>query len=323
MSTPEVIRKEISMLRYIARRLLALIPIVLGVVLIVQLIFYFSPTDPAVVILGNDFTVEGAEQVREELGLNEPFITQYLTTIGKLVRLDFGTSYMSHEPVVNQLAKRFPNTLILNLFSVALCVIVAIPIGIQSAVKPNSALSNISSAFAMIGVAMPTFWIGLMLMLLFSVKLRWLPSASDMSFKGLLMPAITLALNFMASNMRTTRSAMLDCLNADYVRTARAKGVSNMSAIYKHALGNARLPIITVIGMNIGTQMGGSVITETVFSFPGLGILMTNGISQKDTPVVIGSLVVMALSVGVCNLLVDLIFAFVDPRIKSQYKKKG
>ena len=311
------------MLRYIARRLLALIPIVLGVVLIVQLIFYFSPTDPAVVILGNDFTVEGAEQVREELGLNEPFITQYLTTIGKLVRLDFGTSYMSHEPVVNQLAKRFPNTLILNLFSVALCVIVAIPIGIQSAVKPNSALSNISSAFAMIGVAIPTFWIGLMLMLLFSVKLRWLPSASDMSFKGLLMPAITLALNFMASNMRTTRSAMLDCLNADYVRTARAKGVSNMSAIYKHALGNARLPIITVIGMNIGTQMGGSVITETVFSFPGLGILMTNGISQKDTPVVIGSLVVMALSVGVCNLLVDLIFACVDPRIKSQYKKKG
>ena len=304
------------MLRYIARRLLALIPIVLGVVLIVQLIFYFSPTDPAVVILGNDFTVEGAEQVREELGLNEPFITQYLTTIGKLVRLDFGTSYMSHEPVVNQLAKRFPNTLILNLFSVALCVIVAIPIGIQSAVKPNSALSNISSAFAMIGVAMPTFWIGLMLMLLFSVKLRWLPSASDMSFKGLLMPAITLALNFMASNMRTTRSAMLDCLNADYVRTARAKGVSNMSAIYKHALGNARLPIITVIGMNIGTQMGGSVITEAVFAYNGIGQLLVTSVSFRDYSCIQSLILIFSLHFVVINFVVDILYAVLNPEIQ-------
>jgi len=311
------------MIRYVVRRLLALIPVVLGVIFIVQLIFHFSPSDPTVVILGNEYTVEGAAMLREQLGLNRPFIVQYFDYVWDLLHLDFGTSYVSGQSVGAQLWARFPNTLILNLLSVALCVVIAVPIGIQSAVKPNSILSNVTSALGMFGVSMPTFWVGLMLMLLFSVKLGWLPSASDMSLKGLIMPAITLALNFMASNMRTTRSAMLDSLNADYIRTAKAKGVSEFKAIYKHALDNARLPIITVIGMNIGTQMGGSVITESVFSFPGLGILMTNGINQKDTPVILGSLVVMALSVGICNLIVDLIFAFVDPRIKSQYKKKG
>jgi peptide/nickel transport system permease protein len=311
------------MFRYVVKRLLALIPIVLGVVFIVQLIFYFSPTDPTVVILGNDYIPESSAELKAVLGLDRPFIEQYFSYIWDLIRLDFGESFLSGEPVVSQLAVRFPNTLILNLVSVAMCVIIAIPIGIQSAVKPNSLLSNTSSALGMVGVSMPTFWVGLMLMLLFSVKLGWLPSVSDMSIKGIIMPSITLALNFIASNMRTTRSAMLDCLNADYIRTARAKGVSNFNTIYKHALGNARLPIITVIGMNISTQMGGSVITESVFSFPGLGIMMTNGINQKDTPVILGSLVVMAISVGICNLLVDLLFAFVDPRIKSQYKKKG
>ena len=204
-----------------------------------------------------------------------------------------------------------------------LCTILSLPIGIQSAVKPNSWFSNITAALGMVGIALPTFWLGLMLILLFAVHLEWLPATGSVSLTGMILPAITLSASFMAGTMRTTRSSMLDCLNQDYIRTAKAKGVSHHDVIDKHALQNALLPIITVVGVNVGTQMGGSVLTETVFSYPGLGIMLTNGIKQTDTPTILGCLVVMAICIGICNLLVDIIFAFVDPRIKSQYSKRG
>lgn len=309
------------MSKYILKRILALIPVILGVIFIIQLILYLSPSDAAVVILGTDYTPEGAEIVRENLGLNRPFIIQFFSYIWDLVRGNFGNSYISGEPVITQLAARFPNTLILVLVSMTLCTIVSLPIGIQTAVKPNSALSNITAAFSMIGIALPTFWLGLMLILLFSVNLGWLDATGSVSVKGLIMPSITLAASFMAGTMRTTRSSMLDCLNQDYIRTAKAKGVAHGDVINKHALKNALLPVITVVGMNVGSQMGGSVLTETVFSYPGLGVMLMNGINQKDTPTILGCLVVMALCIGICNLLVDILFAFVDPRIKSQYSK--
>ena len=311
------------MIKYILKRLLALIPVILGVIFIIQFILYISPNDPAVVILGVDYTPEGAAQVRESLGLNDPFIVQFARYVLDLLRGDFGNSYVTGEPVAVQLAARFPNTLILVLVSMTLCTILSLPIGIQSAVKPNSWFSNITAALGMVGIALPTFWLGLMLILLFSVHLGWLPATGGVSLTGMILPAITLSASFMAGTMRTTRSSMLDCLNQDYIRTAKAKGVSHHDVIDKHALQNALLPIITVVGVNVGTQMGGSVLTETVFSYPGLGIMLTNGIKQTDTPTILGCLVVMAICIGICNLLVDIIFAFVDPRIKSQYSKRG
>ncbi len=309
--------------KYIFKRLLALIPVILGVIFIIQFILYVSPSDAAIVILGNNYTQEGAEQVREELGLNRPFIVQFLSYVGNLLRGNFGESYVTGVPVSAQLEARFPNTLVLVLVSMTLCTVLSIPIGIQSAVKPNSLYSNLSAAFGLVGISLPTFWLGLMLILLFSVKVGWLPSTGSVSLTGLILPSITLAASFMAGTMRTTRSAMLDCLNQDYIRTAKAKGVSQSDVIYKHALKNASLPIITVVGLNIGTQMGGSVVTETVFSYPGLGVMLMNGINQKDTPMILGALVVMALSIGIINLLVDIIFALVDPRLRSQYVKRS
>ena len=311
------------MIKYILKRLLALIPVILGVIFIIQFILYISPNDPAVVILGNAYTPEGAEQVRESLGLNDPFVVQFVRYILDLLRGDFGDSYITGEPVATQLLARFPNTLILVLVSMTLCTILSLPIGIQSAVKPNSWFSNITAALGMVGIALPTFWLGLMLILLFAVHLEWLPATGSVSLTGMILPAITLSASFMAGTMRTTRSSMLDCLNQDYIRTAKAKGVSHHDVIDKHALQNALLPIITVVGVNVGTQMGGSVLTETVFSYPGLGIMLTNGIKQTDTPTILGCLVVMAICIGISNLLVDIIFAFVDPRIKSQYSKRG
>ena len=311
------------MIKYILKRLLALIPVILGVIFIIQFILYISPNDPAVVILGNAYTPEGAEQVRESLGLNDPFVVQFVRYILDLLRGDFGDSYITGEPVATQLLARFPNTLILVLVSMTLCTILSLPIGIQSAVKPHSWFSNITAALGMVGIALPTFWLGLMLILLFAVHLEWLPATGSVSLTGMILPAITLSASFMAGTMRTTRSSMLDCLNQDYIRTAKAKGVSHHDVIDKHALQNALLPIITVVGVNVGTQMGGSVLTETVFSYPGLGIMLTNGIKQTDTPTILGCLVVMAICIGICNLLVDIIFAFVDPRIKSQYSKRG
>ena len=311
------------MIKYILKRLLALIPVILGVIYIIQFILYISPNDPAVVILGVDYTPEGAAQVRESLGLNDPFIVQFARYVLDLLRGDFGNSYVTGEPVAVQLAARFPNTLILVVVSMTLCTILSLPIGIQSAVKPNSWFSNITAALGMVGIALPTFWLGLMLILLFAVHLEWLPATGSVSLTGMILPAITLSASFMAGTMRTTRSSMLDCLNQDYIRTAKAKGVSHHDVIDKHALKNALLPIITVVGVNVGTQMGGSVLTETVFSYPGLGIMLTNGIKQTDTPTILGCLVVMAICIGICNLLMDIIFAFVDPRIKSQYSKRG
>jgi len=309
------------MYKYVLKRLVALIPVIIGVVFIIYLILDLTPGDAVATILGTNYTPEAAAQLREEMHLNDPFVVKFFTYIFGLVRGDFGNSYITKQPVLKQIGAAFPNTLILVFISMFICTAVALPIGIQTAVKPNSLFSNITAALGMIGIALPTFWLGLMLILLFSVRLNVLPSVGDVSLKGLILPSVTLASSFLAGTMRTTRSSMLEELNQDYVRTARAKGVDEKDVINKHALGNALLPVITVVGLNIGTQLGGSVLTETVFAYPGMGRVLINGINQRDTPIILGCLVLMALCIGLCNLLVDIIFAFVDPRIKSQYSK--
>jgi peptide/nickel transport system permease protein len=199
-----------------------------------------------------------------------------------------------------------------------------IPIGIRSATKPNSFFSQCTMVFGLMGVSMPIFWLGLLLILLFSVKLDWLPSSGlDHGLKSLILPAVTLGFNYMANIMRTTRSSMMEAIRQDYIRTARAKGVSEHKVIYDHALGNALMPTITIIGMDVGTLLGGVVLTETVFSIPGMGRLLVEAINQRDTPCVLGILVIMAICVAVSNLIVDLIYAYIDPRVRAQYGAKA
>lgn len=309
------------MYKYVIKRLLALIPVILGVIFIIYLILDMTPGDAVTTILGTNYTPEAAEALREQLGLNRPFIIKFISYVLGICHGDFGRSYITNVPVLESIGAAFPNTVILVIVSMTFCTIVSMPIGIRSAVKPNSFFSNISSAFAMIGIALPTFWLGLLLILLFSVKLNILPSVGAITPKGLILPAITLSASFMAGTMRTVRSSMLEQLGQDYIRTAKAKGVTPHDVIHKHALSNAILPVITVVGLSVGTQMGGSVLTETVFAYPGMGRVLILGINQRDTPMILGCLVLMALCIGICNLAVDLIFALVDPRIKSQYTK--
>lgn len=312
------------MVRYIIDRLIAMIPVILVLTFVVFTILYMTPGDATTIILGNEYSEEASLVVKKELGLDKSFIVQYATYVMNLVKGDFGTSYITRGPVVDQLSVRFVNTLWIVLSAMVLCVSLGIPIGILSAVKPNSFFSQATMVFGLMGVSMPIFWLGLLLILLFSVHLGWLPSSGlDHGFRSLILPAIAVGFNYMANIMRTTRSSMLEAIRQDYIRTARAKGASEHSVVYKHALGNALMPTITVVGLNVGTLLGGVVLTETVFSIPGMGRLLVESINKRDTPCVLGTLVIMALCVAIANLIVDLIYAYIDPRIRAQYRAKG
>ena len=312
------------MYRYIIRRLFALIPVVLVLTFVVFAILSMTPGDATTIILGNEYTEELGATLKTELGLDQPMVVQYAKYIAKLVQGDFGTSYVTRSPVIDQLKVRFVNTALIVVSAMILCVALGIPIGILSATKPDSFLSKCAMVFGLMGVSMPIFWLGLLLILLFSVQLGWLPSSGmDNGIWSLILPAITVGFNYMANIMRTTRSSMLEAIRQDYVRTARAKGVSEHKVIYDHALGNALMPTITVIGLNVGSLLGGVVLTETVFSIPGTGRLLVEAINQRDTPSVLGTLVVMALCVAISNLIVDLIYAYIDPRIRAQYATKA
>ena len=309
------------MIKYILKRLLFMIPVILALTFVVFGIMHLTPGDPTAIILGNEFSEEASAQLKADLGLDKPFFVQYVNYVIKLVQGDFGISYITRAPVGEQLLSRFPKTFAVVMAAMVVCVGLGIPIGILSATKPNSVFSNITMIFGLLGVSMPIFWLGLLLILAFSVNLGWLPpSGLDNGFASLILPAITLGTNYMANTMRTTRSSMLESIRQDYIRTAQAKGVSEGSVIRKHALPNALMPTITVVGMNIGALLGGVVLCETVFSIPGTGRMLVESINKRDTPCVLGCLVLMAVCVAVSNLLVDLLYAYIDPRIKEQYK---
>lgn len=312
------------MVRYIIKRLLALIPVILVLTFIVFAILSMTPGDATTIILGSEYTPELGAKLRVQLGLDRPLIVQYFHYITNLMQGDFGMSYVTRAPVLDQLSVRLGNTAWIVGSAMLLCVSFGIPIGIFSATKPNSFFSQGTMVFGLMGVSMPIFWLGLLLILFFSVKLGWLPSSGlDRGPKSLILPAITLGFNYMANIMRTTRSSMLEAIRQDFVRTARAKGASEHDVIYDHALGNALMPTITIIGMDVGTLLGGVVLTETVFSIPGTGRLLVEAINQRDTPCVLGTLVVMAICVAVSNLIVDLIYAYIDPRVRAQYGAKA
>lgn len=309
-----------NMHKYVLKRILLLIPVLLGVSLLVFAIMSLTPGDPAQLILGENAPKEAVLKLREEMGLNDPFFMQYFRFGKNAIMGDFGRSYTTGREVFGEIFARFPNTLILAVIGIIISVCIGIPIGIISATRQYSFLDSFSMVIALLGVSMPVFWLGLMLILTFSVKLGWLPSGGFDGLKSIILPAVTLGVGSAAIITRMTRSSMLEVIRQDYIRTARAKGVAEKVVINKHALKNALIPIITVVGLQFGHLLGGAVLTESVYSWPGVGRLMVDAIRQKDTPTVLAAVVFLAAAFSVVNLLVDILYAYVDPRIKSQYK---
>lgn len=314
------------MYKYILKRLVMLIPVIIGVTFIVFFILNLAPGDPAAIILGDQATAEALEMKREELGLNDPLLVRYGNYMLGVLKGDLGTSYKNSISVWDQVIERFPNTAILAVCGIFIALVIGIPVGILSAKKQYSALDNVSMVLALVGVSMPNFWSGLLLVMLFSLTLGWLPSQGMGDgfiplLKSLVLPSITLGINSCAMVARMTRSSMLEVIRQDYIYTARAKGVDEKKITTRHMLRNALIPIITAVGLQFGTLLGGAMLAETVFSWPGLGRLMVDSIKSRDIPMVLGCVIFLATMFTVVNLLVDIIYAFVDPRIKSIYKK--
>lgn len=300
-----------------------MIPVLLGVLFLVFTMNEISPGDPAEMIAGDAASVEVVEQIREDLGLNEPFLVRFFNYVKNLVlHGDLGTSYKTKRPVLVEVMDRLPTTIILSLTSAAFAVILSIPIGVISAIKQNTWIDNVLMVLALIGVAMPAFWQGLMTIILFSVKLGWLPSYGFTTPAHWIMPVLTIGTGAMASLVRITRSSMLEVIRQDYIRTARAKGQTEWKVIINHALRNSMIPIITAIAIQLGSMLGGAIVTETVFAIPGIGMLMIQSIKARDYPTIQGAVVVIAVMFSLLNLLVDIIYTFVDPRLKSIYQTK-
>jgi peptide/nickel transport system permease protein len=316
------------MLQYILKRLLMMIPVLLGVTFIVFFIMNLTPGDPAAIILGDQATAEALEQTRQELRLNDPLLMRYFSYLKNMCRGDLGISYRNKISVWDQVWVRFPNTCILAFAGILVALVIGIPVGILSAKKQYTALDNTAVVLSLVGVSMPNFWLGLLLSLLFALKLGWLPSQGmGIGFipllRSLILPAITLGTDAAATVVRMTRSSMLEVIRQDYILTARSKGITEQEVTRKHMFKNALIPIITAVGLQFGRLLGGAMLTETVFSWPGLGRLMVDSITRKDIPMVLGSAIFMAVMFSLVNLAVDIIYGFVDPRIKSQYKAAG
>ena len=311
------------MFRYILKRLLLMIPIVLGVSLIIFTILAITPGDPGSIILGSGASQAEIDALNHELGYDLPFFVRYFNYMKDAVRLDFGTSYITKQSIAQTLLIKAPISLRVAFNAILCAAILGIPIGVLSAVKQYSLLDTLPTSISIFLAAVPAFWLGLMLMLLFSVKLGWFPTSGVESWKGYVLPMLTLGLPYAAQQMRFTRSSMLETIRQDYIRTARAKGQTERAIIWGHAMKNALMPVITIIGVNFGALLGGAVVTETLFTIPGLGSYIVTGIKQKDLPVVMGGTIVLAILFSFVMLAVDLLYALVDPRIKAKYAKGG
>ena len=278
--------------------------------------------DPVYSVVSADATEAQIEAAREELGLNGTLLERYFRYVKGMLTGDLGTSYVSKRDVMQTYLERLPNTLKLASVTMVVALAISIPLGIIAAVNQNSIKDTIAMVLALLGLSMPNFWLGLLLIMLFSLKLGWLPSGGyENGMLSLILPAFTIGAGLAAFMTRSTRSSMLDVIRQDYLRMARAKGVSERKVIRKHALRNALIPIITVFGVQFSNVLGGSVLAETVFAWPGVGRLVVDAIDQRDIPMVTGALVMTTMIVSIVNLLIDIVYAFVDPRIKSQYTK--
>ena len=297
-----------------------MIPVMLGVIIIVFSLLYITPGDPVDAILGEHATPEQAELLRERLGLNGSYFDRLFKYIVNLLRGDLGICYASKQPVMTRILQTFPNSMKLAFFAVCISIAIGMTMGIISAIKQYSIFDNMAMIFAMLGNAMPNFWLGLILMLTFSLYLGWLPASGFSSFKYMILPALTIGSHSAASIARMTRSSMLEVIRQDYIVTARAKGQSEFIITIYHGLKNSLIPVVTTIGMQFGHLLGGAILTESIFAIPGVGKMMVDAIKARNYPVVQGGVLVTAIVFSLVNLLVDIVYAFIDPRIRSQYK---
>ena len=310
------------MLKYIIKRILLMIPIILGITLIVLIFIDIAPGDPARIMLGNEATEEQIQALRDDLGLNDPFFTRYFRFIKNAVQGDFGTSYSNNRPVQEEMMQRFRYTLIIAILSVVVSVIIGVPIGIFAATHQYSWKDNLAITLSLLCVSMPSFWFALLIIQFFSITRHLLPASGIESWKGWIMPTLSLALGYIALIARQMRSDFLEVIRQDYIITARAKGQTEFKVLYRHALKNAIIPIVQIVGTLFGGALGGAMIAEVIFSVPGLGSYMIAGLTARDYPVIMGTTVFMSLTFSIVILLIDIAFAFIDPRIRSQYIRK-
>ena len=311
------------MIWFVLKRILLFVPVTLGVLFIVFTINNFTPSDPVYSILGLNISQEQYDAKYEELRLGDPFFTRFFNYIlGIVTRFDLGDSFSNKRPVAPQIVERLPTTLRLGLTGLSITVIIGIPIGIISAVRQYSILDNSVTSVSLFLASMPNFWLGLMLILIFSLRLKWLPATGIMTWRHWILPSLTLGLGPVATVVRMTRSSMLDVIRQDYIRSANAKGLTEMETIWSHAIRNALIPVITAVGFMASMIMGGAVVIEAVFAIPGVGGLLMSAISNADYPLIMGSVFFVSVSVCIINLLVDLIYAAIDPRIKAQYQAR-
>ncbi len=306
------------MIRYLGKRILQTIPVLLGVIVITFILMYIIPGDPVQSMVGERYDEATVERLRQELHLDDPVWLQFGRYLGNILRGDFGTSFYTGEAVSDQIKSKFPNTMILAASAMVVAIILGLTVGIISSLRPRSWLDKGTMLVALIGISAPVFWVGLMLVLLVGVYLRWLPPTGFGGIEYIILPAITLGTRSAAYLARLTRATMLDVLDQPYIRTARMKDLPEWKVILKHAFPNTLVPVITVIGTDFGSYLSGAVLTESIFGWPGLGRLALDAILKRDFPVIQGTVLFMALMFILANLVVDLLYGVVDPRIRSE-----
>ncbi|MCY4081313.1 MAG: ABC transporter permease [Caldilineaceae bacterium] len=306
--------------KYVLRRSIIVFPTALAVVTLVFLILHIAPGDPARIGLGQVASSEDIERARAQLGLDDPLLIQYVRFLARMVTGDLGTSFITHEPVVGLILSRLPVTLQLTFMAMLLSTIVGVSAGVISAVRRNTAYDYLTLTAAVIGYCTPNFWLALLLIIVFSVNLRWLPSIGKqaLDLKYVILPTLSLSAPLIAIIARLTRAGMLEVINSDYVRTARAKGLAERAVISRHALRNALIPVVTVLGLQLGSLLGGTVVVETIFSWPGIGWLLFSGISQRDYPVVQGVVLFYSVVFMFVTLAVDIGYSYLDPRVRYE-----
>lgn len=308
------------MIKYIFKRILYLIPVMFGVIVLVFLMKMVMPGDPVMELLPASATEEERNEMREKLGLNDPVYEQFGKYVwGIVTRGDLGTSYKSKQPVMDELLQRFPKTLAIGLISMALNLLVAIPLGIMAAVKQYSWVDNLIVLFSIVGASLPSFWLALMMIMLFAVRLGWLPAMYNGTAVGYVMPIMAVSISCISATVRGIRTNMLETIRQDYVRTARAKGQKESVVIVRHAFRNTLVPVVSSIGSGLGMLLGGSLIVETVFAVPGIGKYVTDAVSQRNFPAVQGGVIMLAFIYAVINIVVDICYTIVDPRLKTAF----
>lgn len=304
------------MLRYVIKRLISTLPVLFGISLLLFFMLRMLPGDPAQVLAGQMASPEDIEAIRHQLGLDRPILVQYSLFLSRIVKFDLGRSARTQHPVIKEVWARLPNTILLAVSAITIACLFGIPAGIIAAVRPYTWIDYLFTSMALFGISMPVFWLGLMLVVVFSVILHWLPAGGTGSWKHLILPSLTLASFVVAFITRMTRASMMEALSQDYTTTARSKGLREEVVVIKHALKNAMIPIITVVGLQFGLLLGGAVLTETVFAWPGMGRLIVDSILARDYPVIQGAILIFGLLYILINLGVDLLYAFIDPRIR-------